>query len=216
MQLIIVFRYSSQCRLILICNSPSKIIEPLRSRCLGIRVPAPTNEVISDILMDTIAKDSGNACTCPRELAMKISIHSERNLRRALFMLETLKIQHTAQSSASSSLPPDCVIPLPDWENYIIRLSREILMEQSPTKLLQARDMLYELLTNCIPADVIIQTITRELLKVFDDQLKHELVYWAAYYEHRVRLGSKEIFHLEAFIAKIMAIYKKFIVTWFS
>lgn len=37
------------------------------------------------------------------------------------------------------------------------------MQEQSPSKLLQARDMLYELLTHCIPADVILSTLTREL-----------------------------------------------------
>lgn len=66
--------------------------------------------------------------------------------------------------------------------------------------------MLYELLTNCIPADVIIKVLVRELLPKLDDQLKHEVVYWAAYYEHRVQIGSKEIFHLEAFIAKFMSL----------
>ena len=76
--------------------------------------------------------------------------------------------------------------------------------------------MLYELLTNCIPADIIIQTLTRELMKSLDDSLKHELSYWAAYYDHRIRVGSKDIFHLEAFVAKFMAIYKKWIVAMFS
>jgi replication factor C subunit 3/5 len=47
--------------------------------------------------------------------------------------------------------------------------------------------MLYELLTNCIPADVIIQTLTREFMKALDDTLKHEVAHWAAYYEHRIR-----------------------------
>lgn len=32
----------------------------------------------------------------------------------------------------------------------------------------------------------------------------------AAYYEHRLQLGSKAIYHLEAFVAKFMALYKKF------
>ena len=39
-------KYATSCRLILCCNSQSKVIEPVRSRCLGIRVAAPTvNEV---------------------------------------------------------------------------------------------------------------------------------------------------------------------------
>lgn len=41
------------------------------------------------------------------------------------------------------------------------------------------------------------QVLVRELLPKLDDTLKHELVHWAAVYEHRVQIGSKEIFHLE-------------------
>jgi replication factor C subunit 3/5 len=58
---------------------------------------------------------------------------------------------------------------------YVTHLAREILQEQSPSKLLQAREMMYELLTNCIPADIIMQTLTRELMKALDDTLKHEV-----------------------------------------
>ena len=32
----------------------------------------------------------------------------------------------------------------------------------------------------------------------------------AAFYEHRLQKGNKAIYHLEAFVAKFMAIYKKF------
>lgn len=32
----------------------------------------------------------------------------------------------------------------------------------------------------------------------------------AAFYEHRLQLGNKAIYHLEAFTAKFMAVYKKF------
>ncbi|CAM9108858.1 unnamed protein product [Ectocarpus fasciculatus] len=199
-------KYSSICRIILICDTPSKIIDPVRSRCLGIRVPAPSNDDIADILSD-ISKNEN--IVCPRDFAMRISMQSEKNIRRALLMLEAAKVQHYP-------LAADQPVVLPDWELYICRISREILQEQSPTKLLQVRDMLYELLTNCIPADVIIRTLTRELCKSLDDSLKHELVHWAAYYEHRIRLGSKEIFHLEAFVAKFMATYKKWLTAMFS
>lgn len=39
-------KYATTCRLILICNSPSKVIEPVRSRCLGIRVASPTEDQV--------------------------------------------------------------------------------------------------------------------------------------------------------------------------
>jgi replication factor C subunit 3/5 len=39
-------KYASSCRLILCCNSQSKVIEPVRSRCLGIRVAAPSPDEV--------------------------------------------------------------------------------------------------------------------------------------------------------------------------
>jgi replication factor C subunit 3/5 len=203
---ILLYRYSSQCRLILICNSLSKIIAPVRSRCLGIRIPAPSHEEITELIMDISKKEQ---CPCPRELAVSISLNSGRNLRRAMLMLESCKVQHTP-------LMPTQQVLLPDWELYICRMAREIMQEQSPAKLLQVRDMLYELLTNCIPPEVIMTTLTKELMKSLDDQLKHELIYWSAFYEHRIQIGSKDIFHLEAFVAKFMSIYKKWIIAMFS
>eukprot|EP00624_Nannochloropsis_granulata_P006571 evm.model.NODE_49416_length_6225_cov_23.907631.1 len=107
-------------------------------------------------------------------------------------------------------------VKVADWEEYIGKLATMLIEEQSPPRLVLARDMLYELLTNCIPPDVILKTLLRELLPKLDDQLKHEVVYWAAFYEHRVQVGSKEIFHLEAFVAKFMALYKAFVINMFG
>lgn len=42
-------KYSSTCRLILVCNNQSKVMEPVRSRCLAIRIPAPSHEEVSSI-----------------------------------------------------------------------------------------------------------------------------------------------------------------------
>lgn len=39
-------KYATTCRLILVCNSPSKVMDPVRSRCLGIRVAAPTHDEV--------------------------------------------------------------------------------------------------------------------------------------------------------------------------
>jgi replication factor C subunit 3/5 len=41
-------KYAATCRLILCCDNPSKLIAPLRSRCLGVRVAAPTVDQVSN------------------------------------------------------------------------------------------------------------------------------------------------------------------------
>lgn len=58
---------------------------------------------------------------------------------------------------------------------------------------------------------VSLQGLLEELVANCDGQLKAEVVQSAAHFEHRLQLGQKAIYHLEAFIAKFMAIYKRFL-----
>ena len=60
------------------------------------------------------------------------------------------------------------------------------------------------------------QGLLAELVTNCDGELKAEVTQMAAYYEHRLQLGSKVIFHLEAFVAKFMSIYKRFIEEGFA
>ena len=55
------------------------------------------------------------------------------------------------------------------------------------------------------------QGLLSELSVNYDGELKTEVCQIAAHYEHQMQLGSKHIFHLEAFVAKFMAIYKRFL-----
>jgi hypothetical protein len=77
-------------RLILVCSSPSKVIEPLRSRCLGVRVPAPAQSDMITVLTATATKEG---LTLPTSFAAKIAAQSGRNMRRALLLLEAAKVQ---------------------------------------------------------------------------------------------------------------------------
>jgi len=195
-------KYIKTCRLILCCNNASKVIEPVRSRCVGIRVPAAEPLEIVEVL-DSVAKQEG--FKVPRELAGKIALKCNRNLRRAVLMLEAAKMK-------AYPFPADMEVEEPDWEYYITVVAQTIISEQSPTSILAVRGKLYELLGNCIPPTTILKVLLKEILKRVDDSLKPHVVEAAAYYEHRLQLGSKPIFHLEAFIVKVMAIYKRYIV----
>ena len=85
----------------------------------------------------------------------------------------------------------------------------DILTEQSPRQLLKVRGKIYELIANCIPPDLIMRSLTQDLLRKVPIGVKHEAIHHAAAYECRMQGGSKPIFHLEAYIAKFMQIYKK-------
>lgn len=131
-------------------------------------------------------------------------------------MLETATV--TSGGALSVATP----IPLMDWERYAQALAQDVLREQSPRQLLACRARVYELLVNCIPADVIMKRLAAFLTaetglgmgagaglpRVLPEETRHELAHWAAHYEHRLQLGSKELFHIEAFIAKAMAVIR--------
>jgi len=194
-------KYMATCRLILCANSTSKIIGPLRSRCLGVRIPAPASEDIIKVL-DMVCKKEG--INAPAEFTLRIAERSERNLRRALLMLEACKVDQYPFSSKQD-------IIIPDWEIFIRETGQKMVSEQSPRSLLEVRSRIYELLTHCIAPEIIIKKLLKEILKNCDGQLKAEITSMAAYYEHRLCMGSKVIFHIEAFIAKFMSIYKRFL-----
>jgi len=44
-------KYSSSCRLILCCNSSSKVTEAIKSRCLNVRINAPSQEEVHKITL---------------------------------------------------------------------------------------------------------------------------------------------------------------------
>ncbi|KAL4893077.1 cytochrome c oxidase assembly protein CtaG/Cox11-domain-containing protein [Aspergillus ambiguus] len=192
-------KYSPNLRLILLANSTSNIIAPIRSRTLLVRVAAPTEQEICTVL-ETAGKREG--WTVAPGLNKRIAQESGRNLRRALLMFEAIYAQNEKVTD-STTIPP------PDWEALIQLMAHEILAERSPARLLQTRARLYDLLTHCIPPTTILKTLTFKLIERVDDALKPEVIRWSAFYEHRVKQGSKVIFHLEAFVAKFMRTYER-------
>lgn len=192
-------KYVGTCRLLLCCVNPSKVIAPIRSRCVCLRVAAPTHDEVCDVLRTVAKRES---IQLPPKLAMRISQACERNLRRAVLMLEACKVHQYP-------LTDDQPVQLPDWQLYIHALADETLAEQSPRALLKLRGKLYELMANCVPPDLIMRTLTGALMRKIPIGLRHETIFHAAAFEHRMQSGSKPIFHIEAFLARFMAIYKR-------
>jgi replication factor C subunit 3/5 len=194
-------KYSNNVRLILLANSTASIIAPIRSRTLLIRVAAPTEAEICAVLRTAGKKESWKEIP---KLNERIAHESGRNLRRALLMYEAVFAQHP-EPSEKTPIPP------PDWEALIAQVAQDIITERTPQRILEVRAKLYDLLTHCIPATMILKTLCWKLVEKVDDVLKAEVVKWASFYEHRLRLGSKVIFHLEAFVAKFMRLFEMYL-----
>jgi replication factor C subunit 3/5 len=92
-------KYSPNLRLILLANSTSNIIAPIRSRTLLVRVAAPTEPEICDVLKNVGKREGWNEVPSLNE---RIAKDSGRNLRRALLMYEAVHAQKYAPFTAPS------------------------------------------------------------------------------------------------------------------
>ncbi|KAJ3480553.1 hypothetical protein NLI96_g8269 [Meripilus lineatus] len=193
-------KYMSNMRIILCANSTSKLIAPIKSRCLLVRVAAPTTEEIVEV-MKHVAKQERFGLE--DEAAKEIAEDSNGNLRKALLVFEALRMQ-------SPDLSGPLTIAKPDWETYCHKVADMIVQEQSPGRVMEVRSKLYELLSHCIPPTVILKTIAERVVDRVDESLKADIMHWAAVYELRMRVGNKKIFHLEAWVVKVMSLYKHF------
>lgn len=192
-------KYMRTCRVIMCATSTSKVIAPVKSRCLCIRVPAPTEQEIVTV-MEKVAKSEN--IQLPKPFAQKIAGSCDRNLRRALLMLEAAKVQQYP-------FRPNDPIRLADWERFIHEIGNDMIKEQTPKKILEIRDKLYTLITSCVPPDLILRKLTDYLLhRVLNEDMQHQVIHWSAHYEHRLKMGTKAIFHLEAFVAKFMSLHQ--------
>ncbi|KAJ2864455.1 Replication factor C (RF-C) subunit [Coemansia aciculifera] len=192
-------KYMGNMRVILCSSSTGKIISPVQSRCLLVRVAAPSIDEVVDV-MNLVAKKEG--ISVPSEFARQLAASSNRNLHRALLMLEAAYVRQYPFDESQEA-------PLPEWEEYIRKTAVAALDKQTPAQLMAIRKQLYEVLTHCIPASTILKTIAMHLIDSVGETLKPVVAHQAAFYEHRMQSGQKAIVHLEAFMAKFMSVYKR-------
>ena len=195
-------KYSATCRLILCSTSTGRVLEPVRSRCLCLRVPAPSESELASLVMRVAQRES---IAMSEVLAARIARESGRNARRALLCLEAARVRH------GQALADDVTLPRPDWEDAVEACARMLLAAQTPAQLLRVRGRLYELLGHCLPPELLLRRLLEMLLPKVDASVQYELVEAASHYDDRLRHGSKPIFHLEAFCARFMSLYSQFL-----
>lgn len=195
-------KYSKNIRLIMLCDSMSNIISPIKSRCLLIRVPSPTITEANSILR----------CCCDTEKVIaddqalyNIIKFANGNLRLGLLTLESMALQNEMKLTVNTQ------IIKPDWIVVILKMANKIFKERNIKSIVECRGIIYDLLSHCIPAKIILQELTFSLLEnLHSDQIKLSVIHWSSIFDERLSLGSKAIYHLEGFIAKSMYEIDKF------
>ena len=186
-------KYSKNCRIIMSVNSLSKIITPIASRCLALRIPSPSEDEIKSCLKFIIK----NECIDISDDQLKLIIkNSERNIRLAINSLQLT----TLGTYSKNVFTPEYIIAIKD-------IGKKIRAEQSANSLKNIRQLIFSLLVNGINGDEIILVLTKDMVSnVNNENKKAEFIKFGALYDNRCMNGTKDLFHLEALIAKMMFI----------
>lgn len=194
-------KYVSTCRLILVGERSSRIIPALKSRCFMVRNPAPDRTSMIDVMKYACTKESVNVSDSVLEQI--VDDYSDRNLRRALLLLQTYFINVEAGGSSKVK-----IIPF-KWLSLIDGLAKKMSESQSVKKVAEIRSTLYELHTHLIPPEIILRLLTNKLLTYcLDDQMRSNLINISAIVDHRIAQGSKPVIHLELFAVKFMSMFR--------
>ena len=188
-------KYSKTCRFIMWCYSLSKVIEPLRSRCLCIHVPTQTDQ---DLVQWTFNVSSLENINMNFPVLNWIVETSNGNLKDILWKLDLFKHCGKIQNGYQKSLVA-------------------LIYEITTTGDIQIiRDFVYKMMITNISSNVIIKDILDIILIKLDNDKYNDsknksgqIIDYASNFEYRLSKGRRDIIHIEAFILNIINVLKE-------
>ena len=202
--------YISTCRFIFLVNNDGKLIDPLYSRCVKVRLPAPSNDDMLKILTGITEKEGVGI---PPEIISNIVLHSKRNISKGISYLE----QYLLRNSHKEFNQFNPFNPF-NREDYDVawEISLKIIMTiiegvDIKTTFDKIRELIYELITYGVDAKTIIGNLLELALeRISKKNTSHiySLCKFACERDATVRISSKTIYHLESFCIHLFDIVK--------
>ena len=195
-------KYSKTCRFIMWCYSLSKVIEPLRSRCLCIHIPTQTN--------DQLYKWMYNVCSLEKikiksQIMNTILNKSNGNLKSILWKLDLYRYNNKIYNTYEEGI--NTII------NEIINIkNNKIINENFPINIPKIREYIYKMYVTNISLNIIIKDILKNILfhnKDISNEQINDIINSASEFEYRLSKKRRDIIHLEAFVINIIFILTK-------
>ena len=196
-------RYHKTCRFILCGNQISKIIDPIRSRCLDIRIPSPSNDEMTDLVYHILLSEK---TLLSHKKITNIVLEGNGNIKKTLWILQ-MSLYGLTNFELSWEKSLDKIIELMSGfkkSNVTILDAKLILI---------TRNILYNIFTTNIPCIEILHQLIKKIIasKQFDTILLSQILLLISETETRLNKGKRSIIHLDTCMTKIYkAIYVYF------
>lgn len=178
-------KYSGTCRFIMWCKSLSRVIEPLKSRCICIRISAPSNDELFKLALNISAKENLNL---KLEDYGKVIKSSNGSIRKLLWKLNLIKV---GQCNNTYETP---------YEETIDKIC-DLILKCDLSEINNIRNLIYNLIITNIEPTNIMRNIFKNLCKKnIPEKVKYKIINNASYYDHNLIRRRREIIHLEGFI----------------
>lgn len=179
-------KHSKTCRFIMWCHSLSKVIDPLKSRCLCFSVPSPSE---SDIFTYVFKINICENMNLSFSKLCQIAYLAKGNIKKALWILQLEKAKYDGYT---------------EYDKSLVNLS-DIICNHNVEDLQEIRNILYNIMITNIDGTKIISDITHEIIgRDIPEIVKCKIINLAAKFDHNIVRGRREIIHLEGFIVGIM------------
>lgn len=192
-------KYADTCKFIFICDQLSKMIEPLRSRCIEVRVPLPNNIQILNTLLhishiEKIDLRSNDI--------LEILENSNQKIYNAIWLLELKKYNYVFDNSKDKILDT-IVCMITNINNFNNKRTLNVIKK--------CRELFYKLSITNISTQEIISEIMIKLLKCFDDiNIKSNIIEITSIFELRKSLGTRHIECFEAYVIRLIYLFSNY------
>ncbi len=188
-------KYHKTCRFILCSTQTSKIIEPIKSRCLDVRLRAPSHNDMANLLYHILLS---NNKLMSRSNIDEIIKAGEYNIKKTLWILD-MRLLKIADYELS-------------WKKSLDKLLDIMIGFKKPKVLVldeylipKTRNILYNIFTTTIPGIEILHQIVKKIINSneFESDLIYEIIQLSSETETRLNKGKRSIIHLDAFMCKV-------------
>lgn len=178
---------ASTCRFIMWCDNLNNIIDPLKSRCVCIRIPRPQKKEIFSYLTYIALKKKADP-----DLMTLINIvdHSECDIKKAIWCLQYYILGYDYKTNYDHAI------------NSIIKL----IIQCDHKKIENIRDLFFNIWITNYEGIKIMSDIVKKLLCIrsLSETCKLNIMIKTAEIEYNMMRGRREIIHFDAFITNIM------------
>ena len=188
-------KYHNTCRFILCASNISKIIDPIISRCLDIRIPSPSTDDMLNLIYYILLNEKK---LISRKQINNIIKCGEFNIKKTLWILQ-MSLYNIDDYELSWKKSLDKLI------EFMIEFKKPQITILNEKLIILTRTILYNIFTTNISGINILQEIINKIINCnqFDTDLLYIILQISSETETRLNKGKRSIIHLDSFMCKI-------------